>query len=103
MCYLCGSDKARKSIDAALRVWKRKKCGRECRCGVRGKTSCEVGFWGNAHDWTKPPARVESWTAEDFAAYQKRTRYQSRATAVSFAKPGGTQLHFWGDTHDWSK
>lgn len=97
MCYLCqpNGDPARKSILAALRVWKRKRCP-ECR---RSRTTCEVGSWGDSHDWTLPPAKR---VAFDFDAYQASHRYKSRATRYSFKRFGGSQLPSWGDTHDWS-
>ena len=105
MCYLCGPDKARKSIDAALRVWKRKTCGPECSLFLPVSDEvCQtkVGSWGNSHDWTKPPTKAKRWTPRDFALYQKRTRYQSRATTFSFVEHGGIQCPSWGDTHDWA-
>jgi hypothetical protein len=61
MCYLCkptpNGAKAAKSIAAAAKVWKKK--------------DQLPPVWGDGHDWTKPPARVESWTAKDFDRYQQ--------------------------------
>ena len=57
MCYLCGPDKARKSIDAAARVWR----GKSVTDKVQAKSDGELGYrrsWGYRHDWTLPPKRV---------------------------------------------
>ena len=51
MCYLCGPDKAAKTINEALRVWRRKLSNAE-----EGQKSFRR-TWGYSHDWTLPPKR----------------------------------------------
>jgi hypothetical protein len=77
MCYICGTKRS-KAVMGAVKVWGRKKCGPQCTgCDAfrwQGPTSGEAS-WSNPSGWDLPPKRAKAWTAKDFDAYQKRTRY----------------------------
>lgn len=78
MCYICedqgtvGPNYRRdlKVINAALRIWKRKTADPANKQDPNGIGNPRVN-WG-----TSRPKRNKAWTAKDFDAYQKRTRYQ---------------------------
>jgi hypothetical protein len=78
MCYLCGT-KRNKVIAAALRVWRRKRPGSDSheQAQARAGTFHKSARWGPMTDprtWDARPARA-AWTAADFEAHQRRTRY----------------------------
>lgn len=61
----------RSIIVGAMRVWARKGCDASCADQCRTFKHS----WGRSHDYTVPVKRDKVWTARDFAAYQRRTRY----------------------------
>ena len=96
MCYLCKGWKPSKAVNAAIRVWRKKKCRESTLQLFEG-----YGWYGRPYarpDWTKAPKLIQARPAavvkREIASYQKRTRYQ--------ALPGA-RIACWGTSHDWSK